>query len=116
VLVVGAADPVGMQRLVRALAELRDAEVGATPSVVLNKMRRGVVPGDTRAELVGALELFAGTTPAALLPYDRESLDAAMAGGQTLGEARPASPLRRAVVELAAKLAGVAIPAGRRRR
>lgn len=116
VVVVGAADPVGMQRLVRALAELRDAEVDATPWVVLNKMRRGVVPGDTRAELVGALELFAGTTPAALLPYDRESLDTALAAGQSLGEARPASPLRRATVELAAQLAGVATPAGRRRR
>jgi Flp pilus assembly CpaE family ATPase len=116
VLVVGAADPVGMQRLVRALAELRDAEVDVTPKVVLNKTRRGVVPGDTRAELLGALELFAGTTPAALLPYDRESLDAAMAGGQTLGEARPASALRRAAVELAAQLAGVAVPVGRRRR
>ena len=45
VLVVGAADPVGMQRLVRGLAELRDAEVGTAPQVVLNKVRRGVVPG-----------------------------------------------------------------------
>jgi Flp pilus assembly CpaE family ATPase len=116
VVVVGAADPVGMQRLVRALGELRDAEVRATPWVVLNKMRRGVVPGDTRAELVGALELFAATTPAALLPYDRESLDAALATGRSLGEARPGSPLRRATVELAAQLIGVPASAARRRR
>jgi MinD-like ATPase involved in chromosome partitioning or flagellar assembly len=116
VIVVGAADPIGMQRLVRALAELRDAEVGAERWVVLNKVRRGVVPGDTRAELIGALEQFAGTTPAALLPYDRESLDAALITGRSLGEARPASPLRRAVVELAANLAGVPVPATRRRR
>ena len=58
VLVVGAADPIGMQRLVRGLAELREAEVGSSVQVVLNKVRRGVVPGDPRAELVGALELF----------------------------------------------------------
>jgi Flp pilus assembly CpaE family ATPase len=105
VLVVGAADPIGMQRLVRGLAELREAEVGSTAQVVLNKVRRGVVPGDPRAELVGALELFSGTTPAALLPYDRESLDAALATGRSLGEARPASPLRAAVADLAARLA-----------
>ncbi len=104
VLVVGAADPIGMQRLVRGLAELREAEVGSSVQVVLNKVRRGVVPGDPRAELVGALELFSGTTPAALLPYDRDSLDAALATGRSLGEARPASPLRAAVAELAGRL------------
>ena len=104
IVVVGAADPVGMQRLVRGLSELRDAEVGGSPRVVLNKVRRAVVPGDARAELVGALELFSGVTPAALLPYDRESLDAALATGRSLGEARPASPLRRAIGELAAHL------------
>lgn len=116
VVVVGAADPVGMQRLVRALAELRDAEIEAPPWVVLNKVRRGVVPGDTRAELVGALEAFSGTTPAVLLPYDRDALDAALATGRSLGEARPASALRRAVGELAATLAGVPVSAPRRRR
>jgi Flp pilus assembly CpaE family ATPase len=101
VLVIGAADPVGMQRLVRGLSELRDAEVAATSQVVLNKVRRGVVPGDVRAELVGALELFSGVTPLALLPYDRESLDAALATGRSLREARPASALRKAICELA---------------
>ena len=101
VLVVGAADPIGMQRLVRALAELRDAEIAAPVWVVLNKVRRGAVPGDPAVELAAALEQFAGRTPAALLPYDRESLDAALATGRSLGEQRPASPLRKAVVELA---------------
>jgi MinD-like ATPase involved in chromosome partitioning or flagellar assembly len=101
VIVVGAADPIGMQRLVRALTDLRDAEVGRSPCVVLNKVRRGVVPGDTAAELIGALELFSGVTPAAMFPYDRESLDAALATGRSLGEAKPASPLRKAVGEFA---------------
>ncbi len=45
--------------------------------VVLNKVRRGAVPGDPAAELAAALEQFAGRSAAALLPYDRESLDAA---------------------------------------
>ena len=48
ILAVGAADPIGLQRLVRGLAELRDAEIAAPIWVVLNKVRRGVVPGDPR--------------------------------------------------------------------
>jgi Flp pilus assembly CpaE family ATPase len=117
VVVVGAADPVGMQRVVRGLAELRDAEIEATPWVVLNKVRRGVVPGNPRDELVAALDQFAGCTPAALLPYDRDALDAALASGRSLGEARPNSPLRKAVIDLAADLLGKAsADAGRRHR
>ncbi len=114
IVAVGAADPIGMQRLVRGLADLRDAEVEAPVWVVLNRVRRGVVPGDPRAELTAALERFAGRTPAALLPYDRDALDAALADGRMLGEARPGSALRRALVELAAALAGVPVPAAPR--
>jgi Flp pilus assembly CpaE family ATPase len=117
IVVVGAADPIGMQRLVRSLAELREAEVAAPIWVVLNKVRGGVVPGDAATELGAALRRFAGLAPAALLPFDPESLDAALATGRSLAEARPSSPLRRAVVELAAALAGVRAPSrGRRRR
>jgi MinD-like ATPase involved in chromosome partitioning or flagellar assembly len=115
VVVVGAADPIGMQRLVRALSELRDAEVGAPLWVVLNRVRDGAVPGDVRAELTGALERFAGRSPAAFLPADQRSVDAALAGGRLLREVSPGSPLRQAVVELAAAIAGVPAPAGRRR-
>lgn len=115
VVVVGAADPIGMQRLVRALAELRELDLPGEPWVVLNKVRRGVVPGDPAAELVGALDRFAGCRPAALLPFDRSGLDGALARGRTLAEASRRSPLRAALVELAARLAGVPQP-GRRRR
>lgn len=113
ILAVGAADPIGLQRLVHGLAELRDAEVAAPIWVVLNRVRRTVVPGDPSAELTAALDRFTGLTPAALLPSDPASLDAALVVGRTLGEARPGSPLRRAVMELAGALAGV--PTDRRR-
>jgi MinD-like ATPase involved in chromosome partitioning or flagellar assembly len=116
VLVVGAADPVGVQRLVRAVADLRDLELPAAPTVVLNKVRSGAVPGDTAAELAGALDRFAGVTAAALLPDDRDALDDALATGRALAEARPASRLRRAVVELAGALSGTPVTAHRRRR
>ena len=116
VVVVGAADPIGMQRLVRGLAELREADIGAPVWVALNKVRRGVVPGEPGAELAAALQRFAGRTPAALLPFDQDGLDAALATGRTLGEQRPASPLRKAIAELAAALAGVPEPGGGPRR
>ncbi|MGN6605907.1 MAG: AAA family ATPase [Jatrophihabitans sp.] len=117
VLVVGSADPIGMQRLVRARAELRDAEIEAPVRVVLNRVRSGVVPGDVHTELRTALERFAGCTPTAMLPFDGRTVDAALARGRLLGEAAPGSPLRLAVVELAATLAGVPVPGrGRRRR
>jgi MinD-like ATPase involved in chromosome partitioning or flagellar assembly len=118
VLAVGSADPIGMQRLVRGLSELRDAEVEAPVWVVLNRVRPGVLPGDPARELSDALERFAGRTPAALLPLDQRGMDTALARGQLLAEAVPNSPLRAAVVELAAAVAGVAAPArtGRRHR
>jgi Flp pilus assembly CpaE family ATPase len=79
-------------------------------------MREGAVPGDVRAELTAALERFSGRTPAALLPADPRAVDAALATGRLLREAAPGSPLRHAVAELAAALAGVPAPLTRRRR
>lgn len=107
VIAVGAADPIGMQRLVRALAELQDLQPAAPVWVVLNRVRRTVVPGDVGAELTGAMRRFAGRDPVALLPYDLESLDAALVTGRSLAEARPNGPLRAELVKLAASVAGL---------
>ena len=115
IIAVGSADPIGMQRLVRGLAELRDAEVAAPVWVVLNRVRSGAVPGDTEVELRTAMERFAGRAPTALLPADHRAVDAAIATGRLLRESSPGSPLRRATVELAGKVVGVSSPSGRRR-
>lgn len=116
VLAVGAADPIGMQRLVRGLAELRDAEISAQIRVVLNRVRPGPVPGNPEAELSAALERFSGHRPAAQLPADHRAVDLALANGRLLSESSPGSPLRRAVIELAADLTGQRVRSGRRRR
>jgi MinD-like ATPase involved in chromosome partitioning or flagellar assembly len=116
IIAVGAADPIGLQRLIRGLVELRDSEFEAPIWVVLNRVRAAVVPGKPEAELAAALQRFAGRSPAAFLPYDRNALDLAMANGKTLAEARPKSQLRQRLVELAAALAGVAAGTGSRRR
>lgn len=116
IVAVGAGDPIGMQRLVRGLAELRDTDVTTPVEVVLNRVRDGVVPGDAVQELTGALERFAGRKPAALLPADPRGLDTALAGGRLLSESSPASPFRRAVRDFAGTLAGVDPGRARHRR
>jgi MinD-like ATPase involved in chromosome partitioning or flagellar assembly len=116
VLAVGSADPVGIHRLVRGLAELSERLPGTAPRVVVNKLRPGVVPGDPAREVSAALRRFAGVSRLDLLPYDGTALDLALAGGLTLGEAAPSVPLRQAMVRLAAQLAGVKAAPGPPRR
>ena len=116
VLAVGAADPVGLQRLVRGLAELKEALPDVQPVVVVNKLRAGAIPGDAESEVRAALSRYAGVPDVVVVPADVEGLDRALAAGRTLGEAAPASPARTAVTALAAQLAGVAAPAPAKRR
>jgi len=104
VLAVGRADPVGVQRLVRALAQLGEVAPAVRPRVVVNRVRRGPVPGDPRSEIGAALQRYAGVGEVSFLPEDRAGVDAALAGGRTLAEQAPGSPLRAAVRDLAATL------------
>lgn len=110
VLVVAAADPVGLGRAVRGLGELREGAPGPQPRVVVNKVRRSAAGGEPRAQVCETLRTLAGVEPIALLPHDVAALDAAMLSGRTLAEAAPDSPLRHAVTVLAAELAGVPAP------
>jgi Flp pilus assembly CpaE family ATPase len=115
VLCVSGADPVALQRTIRALGELREVLPDVEPVVVVNQVRRGPVTGDPRREIAGALGRFAGREVRFFLPADRRTTDAALAAGRTLAEVAPASPLRVALRSLAADLADVAQPAGGRR-
>jgi MinD-like ATPase involved in chromosome partitioning or flagellar assembly len=116
VLVVGAADPVGVQRLVRGLTELAEANIDRPTWVVFNRVRRSAIAGDPAAELAAALQRFTGRSPAAFLPMDQGAVDACLAVGKTLGEVRASSPLRTAVADLAAAVAGVEASVRRRHR
>ncbi len=116
VLVVGAADPVGMHRLVRALLDLGEMLPGAAVSVVVNKVRRGITPGDPAGQTLAALRRHTGVLGATFLPYDLAGLDRAMAGGRTLAEVAPSSPLRRALTALAGQVTGSAEAVQRRGR
>jgi MinD-like ATPase involved in chromosome partitioning or flagellar assembly len=115
VLCVSGADPVALQRSVRALDELREVLPSVDPVVVVNQVRKGPVPGDPRREIADALERFAGREVRFFLPADRRATDAALASGRTLAEVAPGSPLRVALRSLATAVTGAAQPAEGRR-
>ena len=115
VVAVGTADPVGLQRLVRGLAELKQAVPGVQPTVVVNRLRASAVPGNAEAEVRAALSRYAGVDEVVFVPLDVAGLDAAVAAGRTLGEAVPGSPARQAIQALAAALVDAPTP-GRKRR
>jgi MinD-like ATPase involved in chromosome partitioning or flagellar assembly len=115
VLCVSGADPVALQRSIRALGDLRDALPAVEPLVVVNQVRRGPVPGDPKREIADALERFAGREVAFFLAADRRATDAALASGRTLAEVASGSPLRTGLQQLAAAVAGVPRPAVRGR-
>ncbi|MFY9636596.1 MAG: P-loop NTPase [Cellulosimicrobium cellulans] len=101
VFAVGAADPVGVPRLVRGLAELELAVPHVSPVVVLNKVRASAVGRSPERQLKDAWERY-GPSPrlSAFLPSDSSAADAALLGGSLLLETAPESKLRRAIADL----------------
>ena len=106
VLAVGSADPVGMQRLIRGLDELRELQLTAPVWIVLNRVRPGSAAGKSEAELEAVLHRFAGRAPTAFLPEDRVAVDRALLAGKSLAEVAANSPLRKAFADLAAAVEG----------
>ncbi|GAA2169351.1 hypothetical protein [Pedococcus bigeumensis] len=98
--VVGTADPIGLQRLVRAVQDL-----GSVPSptarVVVNRVRGTSVGPRPEHRIAEALARFAGMDDLAFLPLDQSTTDAALFAGTTLAELAPQSGLRRAISSLA---------------
>jgi hypothetical protein len=116
VLAVGAADPIGLQRLVRALPDVRDAAPTAELRVVVTRLRRGPVGSHPETQIRHALARYAGVEDnLTFVPYDRSAYDAALAAGRSLGDVAPNSAARAALASLAADLVGQD-RAGHRRR
>ncbi|MET3174528.1 UNVERIFIED_ORG: MinD-like ATPase involved in chromosome partitioning or flagellar assembly [Arthrobacter sp. UYCu721] len=98
---VGAADPVGVPRLVRGLAELEFAVPHVSPVVVMNKVRAAAVGRSPERQLKDAWERYGPSSRiAAFLPADNPAADAALLGGSLLLETAPDSKLRQAIAEL----------------
>lgn len=115
-IVVGSAEPVGLQRLVRAVQDLGNIP-SPTPRVVINKVRASSVGTRPQRRIAEALSRFAGMDDLAFLPWDQASLDGAMFAGRSLAEFAPQSELRRALADVAGRyVAASAEPVGSRRR
>jgi len=97
VLAVGTFDPVGLQRLVRGLAELKEAVPGVHPRVVVNRLRASAVPGNAEAEVRAGLSRYAGVEAVTFVPHDVSAVGGAVAVGCTLTEAAPASAVQQAM-------------------
>jgi Flp pilus assembly CpaE family ATPase len=114
--VVGAADPVGLQRLVRAVQEV--ALVPAPqPLVVVNKTRTSAAGPRPERSIGEVLQRFAGLEAVRFLPWSPQECDEAMLAGRALTETHPRAALTLVVGELAAELdprVAVGVSAGRR--
>jgi Flp pilus assembly CpaE family ATPase len=108
VVAVGSADPIGLQRLVRGLAQLHDTLPDVKPVVVVNGVRRAPVGGSPDKQIRTALLRHAGVDNPVLIPYDRAALDSSLAQGRALAEVAPNSLTRKAIRDLAAEVGGVA--------
>lgn len=107
VVVVGLADPVGLTRLVQALADLSDLAPTARRHVVLNRMRPTL--GWSAAQVREMLAPFVGSTLVHALPEDRTAADRALSSGRSVVENRR-GPLAAALSRLADTLEGPKLP------
>lgn len=106
IFVIGAADAVGVPRLIRALAQLDELVPQAHCRVVMNKVRPSAVGRDPRGALQHAWSRFGPKVGIdEFLPWDSESLDVALLSGRTLAEAAARSELRLAIRQMISELA-----------
>ena len=111
VVAVGTADPIGLQRLVRGLRELREVVPGADVRVVVNRVRRSVGSGvgtGGRHGPASVLRRHAGVERVWSVPDNVDAVDAALMTGRPLIEVAPRSPVRQALRSIAAELAAPA--------
>ena len=107
VVAVSSAEPVGLQRFVRGLSDLRGAVPGADVRVVVNRLRASVVGPQPEEQVRAALQRHAAVPRVTFVPDDATAADAALMRGQMLAEAAANSPMRQAIAQLAADLIGV---------
>jgi MinD-like ATPase involved in chromosome partitioning or flagellar assembly len=99
VVVVGAADPVGLGRLLRALADLAVHVPSAHPVVVVNRMRASL--GWSAGEVADVVRRTSHREVDVFLPDDPVTCDRALVQGQSLAESAPGSKLGKAMHRLA---------------
>jgi len=117
VVAVGAADPVGLSRFLRAHVDLIELITTTRLIVVANKVRAGAIGLNPNGQVQQTLARFGGIEDAVLVPHDQPAFDAAMLSGRTLADVAPKSPARAAIQELVRqRILPVAVPVKKRRK
>lgn len=103
IVAVGTAEPVGMQRLVDAIADLAEAVPGVRERLVVaaNRVRRSVAGPKPERQVADALARYAGIGQAWMIPWDPRTADLAALRGVTWREAAPRGPATQSVGRLA---------------
>jgi MinD-like ATPase involved in chromosome partitioning or flagellar assembly len=109
VVAVGTADPIGLTRLLQGLPDLTAASA-APICVVINRVRRGPLPGSPRSAIERALSQWHGPGPDRMIPVDA-AVDAAVLAGRPLCDVAPRSPARGVIADLTADLVQSAVAA-----
>jgi MinD-like ATPase involved in chromosome partitioning or flagellar assembly len=102
VVVVGSADPVGLGRLLRAVADLRVQAPDVRPRVVVNRMRPSL--GWSGDEVAAMVRRTSQLDVEGFLPDDPAACDRAIVRGQTLRECAPNAKLTKALERRASSL------------
>jgi len=100
VVAVGAADPVGLSRFLRAHVDLLETIETDAVTAVMNRVRASAIGLNPAAQVAQTLQRFGGITAPVLVPHDQLALDAAVLGGKTLADVAARSPARTAIAEL----------------
>lgn len=100
VVAVGAADPVGLSRFLRAHVDLLETIETDRVTAVMNKIRASAIGLNPSAQVAQTLQRFGGITAPVLVPHDQLALDAAVLGGKTLADVAGRSPARAALAEM----------------
>ena len=101
VVAVGSADPVGVDRLLLGLEDLRRIHPDAAVRVIVTRVRRSVLGADPEGQVREALSRHAGITDVTCVPDDRAAYDACLREGRTLAEVAPRSAARGVLREFA---------------
>jgi len=99
VVAVGAADPVGLSRFLRAHVDLLETIDTDRVTVLMNKVRTSAIGPRTFAQVRQTLQRFGGISSPLLVPWDLPTFDAAILTGRTTVDVAPKSPARVAIAE-----------------
>jgi len=116
IVAVGAADPVGIARFLRAHVDLVETVASGRVIVAMNKLRAGAIGVNPAGQISQTLYRFGGIDSVAMIPFDQAGMDAALLSGKTLADASPRSAALSAIRAIVASRLLPATPERRPRR